>query len=141
MYIQSKCYRSVYDQGKERKGKHVTPSRATRLKNISQRRARFHFSDDRSFVYITISAVELGVRAGKKKRISIFPWHSTSTSGGIHYHRRRCYVREPSLFLSGRIAMRNKSDVSLNRLDCFSHFFYFPSHSVNDGVIGSAVMS
>lgn len=36
------------------------------LKNISQRRARFHSSDDRSFVYITISAVEFGARREKE---------------------------------------------------------------------------
>jgi len=39
---------------------------ATRLKNTSQRRARFHSSDDRSFVYITISAVELRERREKE---------------------------------------------------------------------------
>lgn len=89
--------------------KRETLRTATGLKNISQRRARFHSSDDRSFVYITISAVEFGAR--RKKRISIFPWHSTSTSGGIHY-RCHCYVREPPLFLSGRMRWEIKVTTS-----------------------------
>jgi hypothetical protein len=94
-----------------------------------QRCARFHFSDDRSFVYITISAMERERASGEKKRISIFPWHSTSTStsrrggeqtGGreigerVRYRRRHCYVREPSLFPPrGENATGNKSDGAL----------------------------
>src|SRR5215469_10601581 len=51
---------------------------------------------------------------GEKKRISIFPWHSTSTSAGIHY-RCHCYVREPALFLSGRMRWEIKVTTSLAR--------------------------
>lgn len=46
---------------------------------------------------------------GEKKRISIFPWHSTSTSGGIHY---RCRCKGTATISLGENAMGNKSDIS-----------------------------
>lgn len=48
------------------KRKRETLRTATGLKNVSQRRARFHSSDDRSFVYITISTVGFGARREKE---------------------------------------------------------------------------
>lgn len=112
---------------KRREKENVTRA-ATRLKNISQRRARFHCSDDRSFVYITISAMLGRERKRREKEdIHLLVAFDVDVWGDIHY-RRHCYVRELPLFLSGRNAMGNKSD----NVSCaptgpsLSLFHYFP---------------
>lgn len=61
---------------------------------------------------------------GEKKRISIFPWHSTSTSGGYTLSSPLLCKRTPPLFLPGRMRWEIKV-TSLAQTRLFSSLFFF----------------
>jgi len=91
--------------------KRETLRTATGLKNISQRRARFHSSDDRSFVYITISAVEFGARR-EKEDIHLPVAFDVDVCG---YTLLPLLCKRTVAISLGENAMGNKSDISRAR--------------------------